>query len=149
MVKSSQIIFIAMMLLSSFIHAKNLSKKASLKIKNNISNKLKSSNKIHSKDLFDPYCTEISFENNKLIVTCDEQKAEVDLSQKLANNDGNLEINEKGKFFETCIDCEAYSEEIFDEDFYYVACECSDNNHNQKQTSVQVNPFLENIIHRY
>jgi len=142
MSRTKHSIFLTLLLLSSFIIAKNLSKKSSLK-----SDKSKDFDlDVQTNDLFDPDCAEVSLKNNILIVTCKDQSREVNLDQKLTNNDGKLQMRNNGNYSKTCSDCSLVTEVTLDIKYHKFSCVCKDGKQNPKNTTIYVDPLLKRII---
>jgi len=141
MSKSSYFIFIAILLLSSFISAKNLSKKSSMK-----------SYKSHSDDdydeiddSFDIDCVNVTFRDNRVIVECDDSSKELDLNQELGNDKGKLVIKKNGNFSRNCSSCQLNTEMVSGKKSFELSCTCLDNNRGNP-SSITVDPVLKGMI---
>jgi len=127
---------LALLLLSSFIIAKNLSKKSSFRSEK--------SHKING--FFEPSCGEVSFGQNKLVVKCNGNYKEVNLDQKLENNDGKLQFKNNGNYSRSWKDCSLNTEEIFEMKTYELRCECKDRRQRYRHTSINVDSLVDWII---
>jgi len=126
-------IFLALLLLSSFIIAKNLSKKSSLR-----SNKSSNGEKI-----FDLDCLEVSLDNDKLVAKCKNFSKRVNLNNKLENDDGKLKFKNNGNFSQNCFDCSLNIEEVLEMKTYELRCECLDRRHDSTITSINIDSIVE------
>jgi len=139
MSRTFNFIFIAIYLFSSFIYSKNLSNKSSIK-------SYTSPPEEETKELFNTSCVQVSLNQYKLTISCDDDSEELDLNELLENVNGRLKFKEYGNYSQTCSKCELLTEELFEMKTYEIQCICLNRMKNEKKTSINIDEIVNDYI---